>query len=211
MPYNEAIQFIRELEDKKIWMQPSKTNYAIFSAVSSTCTIVRKDSPIALLKSLRNPIEINGIRNAMQRDGVAMVRFLYWLENAVKTNQETELSVSAKLEEFRAKGNLYIGTSFDTIAGYQDHGAIVHYSATEASNARLLPKGFLLLDSGAQYLDGTTDITRTIALGELTEDQKRDYTLVLKGHINLAMAIFPAGTRGAQLDVLARMPYGKIT
>ena len=205
IPYSETMQFIREIENKKIWMQPSKTNYSVFSAVSS-CTIIRKDSPIALLKSLRNPIEQEGIRNAMQKDGVAMVRFLHWLDDAIKTNQETELSVSAKLEEFRSHEELFIGTSFDTIAGYQEHGAIVHYSATPESDATLKPAGFLLLDSGAQYLDGTTDITRTIALGELTDEQKIDYTLVLKGHINLAMAIFPAGTRGAQLDVLARMP-----
>ncbi len=205
IPYSETMQFIREIENKKIWMQPSKTNYSVFSTVSS-CTIIRKDSPIALLKSLRNPIEQEGIRNAMQKDGVAMVRFLHWLDDAIKTNQETELSVSAKLEEFRSQEELFIGTSFDTIAGYQEHGAIVHYSATPESDATLKPAGFLLLDSGAQYLDGTTDITRTIALGELTDEQKIDYTLVLKGHINLAMAIFPAGTRGAQLDVLARMP-----
>ncbi len=205
IPYSETMQFIREIENKKIWMQPSKTNYSVFSAVSS-CTFIRKDSPIALLKSLRNPIEQEGIRNAMQKDGVAMVRFLHWLDDAIKTNHETELSVSAKLEEFRSQEELFIGTSFDTIAGYQEHGAIVHYSATPESDATLKPAGFLLLDSGAQYLDGTTDITRTIALGELTDEQKIDYTLVLKGHINLAMAIFPAGTRGAQLDVLARMP-----
>lgn len=205
IPYSETMQFIREIENKKIWMQPSKTNYSVFSTVSS-CTIIRKDSPIALLKSLRNPIEQEGIRNAMQKDGVAMVRFLHWLDDAIKTNHETELSVSAKLEEFRSQEELFIGTSFDTIAGYQEHGAIVHYSATPESDATLKPAGFLLLDSGAQYLDGTTDITRTIALGELTDEQKIDYTLVLKGHINLAMAIFPAGTRGAQLDVLARMP-----
>ena len=142
----------------------------------------------------------------MQRDGVALVRFLKWLESAVPSGIETELSIDHKLHEFRAAQNLYVGESFDTIAGYKEHGAIVHYSATEESNATLQPKGFLLLDSGAQYMDGTTDITRTIALGELTEEEKTDYTLVLKGHIALAMAVFPAGTRGAQLDVLARMP-----
>ena len=142
----------------------------------------------------------------MKRDGIALVRFLKWLEETVPNGSETELSIDKKLHAFRTSQPLYKGESFDTIAGYKEHGAIVHYAATPESNATLQPKGFLLLDSGAQYLDGTTDITRTIALGELTEEEKTDYTLILKGHIALAMAIFPAGTRGAQLDVLARMP-----
>ena len=119
---------------------------------------------------------------------------------------ETEISVDKKLHEFRAAQPLYMGESFDTIAGYKEHGAIVHYEATPATDVPLKPEGFLLLDSGAQYLDGTTDITRTIALGKLTEEEKTDYTLILKGHIDLAMPVFPEGTRGAQLDVLARMP-----
>ena len=147
--------------------------------------------------------------HAMQRDGVALVKFLKWLEESVPSGKETELSVDRKLHEFRAAQPLYMGESFDTIAGYKEHGAIVHYSATPESDVTLQPKGFLLLDSGAQYLDGTTDITRTIALGELTEEEKTDYTLILKGHIALAMAKFPVGTRGAQLDVLARMPIWK--
>ena len=135
-----------------------------------------------------------------------MVRFLKWLEEAIVSEKETELSIDQKLHEYRAAQTLYMGESFDTIAGYREHAAIVHYSATPDTNAILYPKGFLLIDSGAQYLDGTTDITRTIALGELTEEEKTDYTLILKGHIALAMAKFPAGTRGSQLDVLARMP-----
>ena len=142
----------------------------------------------------------------MQRDGVALVRFLKWLEEVVPSGLETELTIDKKLHEYRAAQALYMGESFDTIAGYKEHGAIVHYSATLETDVTLLPKGFLLLDSGAQYLDGTTDITRTIALGELTEEEKIDYTLILKGHIALAMAKFPTGTRGAQLDILARMP-----
>ena len=170
------------------------------------CKVVRGESPVTLLKAIRNEQEIAGIHHAMQRDGVALVKFLKWLEASVLSGKETELSVDRKLHEFRAAQPLYIGESFDTIAGYKEHGAIVHYSATEESDVTLQSKGFLLLDSGAQYLDGTTDITRTIALGELTEEEKTDYTLILKGHIALAMAKFPAGTRGAQLDVLARMP-----
>lgn len=204
--YDEVESFLTAFNGKNILIDPKKTNYAIYSSIHPECTIVRGDSPVALLKAIRNEQEIAGIHAAMQRDGVALVRFLKWLEEAVPSGKETELSVDKKLHEFRAEQALYMGESFDTIAGYKKHGAIVHYSATPESNATLRPEGFLLLDSGAQYLDGTTDITRTIALGELTEEEKIDYTLILKGHIALAMAKFPAGTRGAQLDVLARMP-----
>lgn len=204
--YDEAESNLAAFTGKNILIDPKKTNYAIYSAIRPECTVVRGDSPVALLKAVRNEQEIAGIHAAMQRDGVALVKFLKWLEEAVPSGQETELSVDKKLHEFRAEQALYMGESFDTIAGYKEHGAIVHYSATPESDATLRPEGFLLLDSGAQYLDGTTDITRTIALGELTEEEKTDYTLILKGHIALAMAKFPAGTRGAQLDVLARMP-----
>lgn len=204
--YDEVESFLTAFNGKNILIDLKKTNYAIYSSIHPECTIVRGDSPVALLKAIRNGQEIAGIHAAMQRDGVALVKFLKWLEEAVPSGKETELSVDKKLHEFRAEQALYMGESFDTIAGYKEHGAIVHYSATPESNATLRPEGFLLLDSGAQYLDGTTDITRTIALGELTEEEKIDYTLILKGHIALAMAKFPAGTRGAQLDVLARMP-----
>lgn len=204
--YDEAESFLNSFAGENILIDPKKTNYAIYSAINPVCKIVRGESPVTLLKAIRNEQEIAGIHHAMQRDGVALVRFLKWLEQSVPSGKETELSVDRKLHEFRAAQPLYMGESFDTIAGYKEHGAIVHYSATEESDVTLQPKGFLLLDSGAQYLDGTTDITRTIALGELTEEEKTDYTLILKGHIALAMAKFPAGTRGAQLDVLARMP-----
>ena len=204
--YDEAESFLNSFAGENILIDPKKTNYAIYSAINPACKVVRGESPVTLLKAIRNEQEIAGIHHAMQRDGVALVRFLKWLEQSVPSGKETELSVDRKLHEFRAAQPLYMGESFDTIAGYKEHGAIVHYSATEESDVTLQPKGFLLLDSGAQYLDGTTDITRTIALGELTEEEKTDYTLILKGHIALAMAKFPAGTRGAQLDVLARMP-----
>lgn len=204
--YDEAESFLNSFAGENILIDPKKTNYAIYSAINPACKVVRGESPVALLKAIRNEQEIAGIHHAMQRDGVALVKFLKWLEASVLSGKETELSVDRKLHEFRAAQPLYMGESFDTIAGYKKHGAIVHYSATEESDVTLQSKGFLLLDSGAQYLDGTTDITRTIALGELTEEEKTDYTLILKGHIALAMAKFPAGTRGAQLDVLARMP-----
>ena len=204
--YSDTEIYLSDLNSSSILMNPAKTNYSVFSSVNPQCRIIRGEAPVALLKAIHNEQEIKGIHAAMQRDGVALVKFLRWLESAVPSGTETELSIDRKLHAFRATQDLYVGESFDTIAGYKEHGAIVHYSATEESNATLHPKGFLLLDSGAQYLDGTTDITRTIALGELTTEEKTDYTLVLKGHIALAMAVFPSGTRGAQLDVLARMP-----
>ena len=204
--YDEAESFLNSFTGENILIDPKKTNYAIYSAINPACKVVRGESPVTLLKAIRNEQEIAGIHHAMQRDGVALDKFLKWLEASVLSGKETELSVDRKLHEFRAAQPLYMGESFDTIAGYKEHGAIVHYSATKESDVTLQSKGFLLLDSGAQYLDGTTDITRTIALGELTEEEKTDYTLILKGHIALAMAKFPAGTRGAQLDVLARMP-----
>ena len=152
---------------------------------------------------------IYGFRKAMERDGVALVKFLRWLEEAVPTGNETELSIDKKLTQFRAEQAGFNGISFDTIAGYKEHAAIVHYEATPETDIPLKPEGLLLLDSGAQYLDGTTDITRTIALGPLTNEEKIDYTLVLKGHLQLQNAHFPAGTCGTQLDVLARSAMWK--
>lgn len=208
--YDNVEVYLHSLVEENILIDPKRTNYAIYSAINPSCQIIRNESPVTLLKAIRNEQEIAGIHNAMERDGLALVKFLKWLEETVPSGKQTELSIDKKLHEFRAAQPLYMGESFDTIAGYKEHGAIVHYSATEESDITLQSKGFLLLDSGAQYLDGTTDITRTIALGELTEEEKIDYTLILKGHIALAMAKFPAGTRGAQLDVLARMPIWRI-
>lgn len=207
--YEDIEYFLGNLTANNILLNPIKTNYAIFSAICPDCQIIEGASPIALLKAIRNEQEITDIHSALQRDGVALVKFLKWLEEVVPTGKETEISISKKLREFRAAQPLFMDESFDTIAGYNEHGAIVHYEATPETDVHLQPKGFLLLDSGAQYLDGTTDITRTIALGELSEEEKTDYTLILKGHIDLAMAVFPVGTRGAQLDVLARMPIWK--
>ena len=208
-PYEEIRDYLNSFNAHSILMNPAKTNYAIYSAIRPGCLIINGASPVALLKAIRNKQEIAGIHAAMQRDGVALVKFLKWLDEAVPAGKETEISVDKKLHTFRAAQPLYMGESFDTIAGYKEHGAIVHYEATPETDVTLKPEGFLLLDSGAQYLDGTTDITRTIALGPLTEEEKTDYTLILKGHIALAMAVFPEGTRGAQLDVLARMPIWK--
>ncbi|KAA6322428.1 Aminopeptidase YpdF, partial [termite gut metagenome] len=204
--YQTIESYLSSLQGYTFLVNPKKTNYQIYSSIHLHCKITWGDSPVSLLKAIRNDQEIAGIHAAMQRDGIALVKFFKWLEEAVPSEKETEISIDKKLSELRAEQPLYMGKSFDTIAGYKEHGAIVHYSATEETCSTLYPKGFLLLDSGAQYLDGTTDITRTLALGDLTEEERTDYTLVLKGHIALACAKFPAGTRGAQLDVLARMP-----
>ena len=208
-PYDEVSNFIGNWQGG-LQMDLSKTNYALYrAACDGGVQVTDRPSPIGLLKAVRNATEQAGIRHAMQRDGVALVKFLKWLEEAVPAGKETELSVDRKLHECRAAQPLYMGESCHTIAGSGAHGANVHYAATPETDVPLRPEGFLLLDSGAQYLDGTTDITRTIALGPLTEEEKTDYTLILKGHIDLAMAVFPEGTRGAQLDVLARMPIWK--
>ena len=166
-------------------------------------------SPVSLLKAVKNETEINGFRHAMERDGIAMVKFLKWLKTAVPAGNETELSVDRKLYELRAEQADFKGISFDTIAGYKEHAAIVHYEATPETDIPLKPEGMLLLDSGAQYLDGTTDITRTIVLGPLSNEEKTDYTLVLKGFLQLQNAIFPEGTCGTQLDILARQAMWK--
>ena len=161
-------------------------------------------SLVSSLKSIKNAAEIEGFHKAMIRDGVAMVKFLHWLKPAVEAGGETEMSIDRKLTALRAEQPLYRGLSFDTIAAYGPHGAIVHYEATPETDVKLEPKGLLLLDSGAQYQDGTTDITRTIALGPLTDEERLDYTLVLKGHIRLALTRFPDGISGTQIDALAR-------
>ena len=185
-PYEEIGDYLNSFNAHSILMNPAKTNYAIYSAIRPGCLIINGASPVALLKAIRNKQEIAGIHAAMQRDGVALVKFLKWLDEAVPAGKETEISVDKKLHTFRAAQPLYMGESFDTIAGYKEHGAIVHYEATPETDVTLKSEGFLLLDSGAQYLDGTTDITRTIALGPLTEEEKTDYTLLLKGLIALA-------------------------
>ena len=161
-------------------------------------------SPIPAMKAVKNDAEIEGFRRAMLRDGIAMVKFLHWLKPAVEAGGETEMSIDRKLTALRAEQPLYRGLSFDTIAAYGPHGAIVHYEATPETDAPLEQHGLLLLDSGAQYQDGTTDITRTIALGPLTDEERLDYTLVLKGHIRLALTRFPDGISGTRIDALAR-------
>ena len=182
-------------------VQPNKTNYATYQAIPH---VLKKESPIPHMLMFKNPTEIAGYRRAMEKDGVAMVKWMKWtLENVPKGGQ-TELSLAAKLEGFRREQPLCKGISFESIMGYAHHGAIVHYDPTPETDIPVKPEGLLLIDSGGQYLDGTTDITRTLPLGPLTRQMQRDYTLVLKGWINLGRAVFPRGTNGTQLDTLAR-------
>ena len=184
-------------------------NEALYDLSSQYADTLIASSPVALMKAVKNDTEQAGFRKAMERDGIALVKFLRWLEGAVPAGNESEVSIDKKLYDFRAQQEEFKGISFDTIAGYKEHAAIVHYEATPETDIPLKPEGLLLLDSGAQYLDGTTDITRTIALGPLTDEEKTDYTLVLKGHLQLQNAHFPAGTCGTQLDVLARSAMWK--
>ena len=202
-PYNHIKDALRNYNEYNILLDPNVISYTLFKQVR-TQEVVRASSPIPAMKAIKNEIEVEGFRRAMIRDGVALVKFLRWLQTAVAKGQETEISVAEKLTALRAEQPLFRGISFDTIAGYEAHGAIVHYEATPETDAPLKPHGFLLLDSGAQYQDGTTDITRTITLGELTEEQREVYTLVLKGHIQLELAKFPSGASGTQIDALAR-------
>lgn len=188
----------------KVCLQSSKVSFDLYNRIPDSCRIIDIPSPVDLMKSIKNETEIQGFHNAMERDGVALVRFFMWLEKAVQTEDIEELTIVEKLVEYRSQQNYFVGESFDTIAGYQANGAIVHYHVTPESSQKIKPEGFLLIDSGAQFFDGTTDITRTVALGKISDQMKKDYTMVLKGHINLATCIFPQGTRGSQLDILAR-------
>lgn len=206
-PYDEIYKDVHAIPaNQVVWVDPARTNYAFYAAIPEACTQVHKLSPVTLLKAQKNEAEYQGCRAVMRRDAVALTRFFIWLEKTLdEGGHPSEYETDVKLAEFRAQGKGYVSDSFATIAGYNGNGAIVHYHATPEGSAKLEKKGMFLLDSGGQYHDGTTDITRTISLdGHPTEQQKRDYTNVLKGHISIATAIFPAGTRGSQLDVLAR-------
>ena len=248
-PYDRIKEGLKDYFEYNILLDPDEVNYALYESVRRSgdsvrraVAIVEEESPVKRMKTVKNEREIAGFRSAMLKDGIAMVKFLYWLnfrgyggtvagghENSSAAESEdesnlapphprtpapptksappiTELSLSAKLESLRSEQPLFRGISFDTIAAYQEHGAIVHYEPTPDTDIPLKPEGLLLLDSGAQYLDGTTDITRTIALGPLTDEMRRVYTLVLKGHIQIELCKFPSGTSGTQIDILARQP-----
>ncbi len=201
--YSEVKSFLSNLSDEaRVLVEPGRTSTAVLELLGIRA--VEATSPIAMLKGCKNAVQTEGVRQAMVRDGVAMVKSLIEIERRIADGHLTELEVSEILRRHRAESPLFFDESFGTIAGYGPHGAIVHYEADEASSSEIKPTGLLLIDSGAQYYDGTTDLTRTIALGTPTDMERSDFTLVMKGHISLAQVIFPAGTCGAQLDALAR-------
>lgn len=208
--YANVTKGLKDYFEYNILIDPDETNYTLYQAVTREC--IEEESPVKSMKIVKNATEITGFKSAMLKDGIALVKFLKWLDDLYgqrgtetgSGTRETELSADRALTGFRAEQPQYKGLSFDTIAAYGAHGAIVHYEASEETDIALEPRGFLLLDSGAHYLDGTTDVTRTIALGPLTEEEKRVYTLVLKGHIQIELCKFPRGISGSQIDVLAR-------
>ena len=203
--YETVVEGLRSYTGKSLLVDMTSANYSLATAVpfEKVCSGV---SPIVSMKAVKNKVEQDGFRAAMLRDGIAMVKFLAWLKPAVEAGGQTEISLDERLTALRAEQPKFKGISFDTIVGYEAHGAVVHYEATPETDIPVQPHGLVLIDSGAQYLDGTTDITRTIALGELSEEQRRVYTLVLKGHIQLDRCRFPAGACGSQIDALARAP-----
>ena len=209
--YEQVKKGLNDYFEYNILLDPDEVNYTLYEVVRSKANpavgIVEEESPVKRMKTVKNETEIAGFRNAMLKDGIAMTKFLYWLSGYIgkpEISELTEISIDQKLTSLRAEQPLYRDISFDTIAGYGEHGAIVHYEATPETDIPLQPRGMLLLDSGAQYLDGTTDITRTIALGPLTEEEKKIYTLVLQGHIQIELCKFPSGSSGTQIDILAR-------
>lgn len=201
--YADVRKGIKEYAEYNILLDPNETNYTL-SRLVDVQEVIRHKSPIPAMKAIKNEAEIRGYRSAMLKDGIALVKFLRWLKPAVEAGGQTEISIDKKLTSLRAEQPLFRDISFDTIAGYGAHGAIVHYEATPETDIPLEPHGLLLLDSGAQYQDGTTDITRTIALGPVSDYEKHIYTLVLKGHIQLEICKFPSGASGTQMDILAR-------
>lgn len=201
--YNKVEKCLESYSEYNILLDGDETNYYLWKSVKCQ-EIVAAGSPIPAMKAVKNKAEIEGYRSAMLKDGVAMVKFLKWLKPAVEAGGQTEISIDEKLTSLRAEQKLFRDISFDTIAGYAQHGAIVHYEATSETDVVLKPEGLILIDSGAQYQDGTTDITRTIALGPVSEEMKHIYTLVLKAHIQLELVKFPDGASGTQLDAVGR-------
>jgi len=203
--YDEIFDVISKIENgRTITTQFSKTNYTLYSSIPAGCTIVDQLNITTRQKAQKNPTEVLNIKETMVKDGLAIVKFLHWLNTNIGKEKITEISASEKLREFRAEQDGFFGESFGPISAYNAHAALPHYSATSKTNVELKANGIYLIDSGGQYYGGTTDITRTIALGEPSQKQKDDYTLALKGTIDLAMAIFPYGTKGFQLDAIAR-------
>ena len=203
-PYDDIYNALNGLSCT-VWLDPRAVNYR-FLMSTEDAKLIEKPSPVVMMKACKNAAEIDGEKAAHIRDGVAVTRFMMWLKKAVRTERVTEISAAKKLEEYRQAGEGYLGQSFEPIMAYGEHGAIVHYSATEAMNAVIEPRGLLLSDTGGHYLDGTTDITRTFVLGDLSDEEKREFTLVLAAHLELLGAVFPKGVRGSTLDGIARKP-----
>lgn len=201
--YGKVLDYVSKVK-APVCLDGNKVTFKLYNTIPQGLRIIDIPSPADLMKSTKNKAEIEGFRKAMEKDGVALVRFFMWLEKAVPKGEVAEITIPAKLIEYRGQQQNFVGESFDTISGYGPNGAIVHYHVSEESSLPVKAEGLLLIDSGAQYFDGTTDITRTVSVGELTDQMKKDYTMVLKGHIGIATAIYPQGTRGSQLDILAR-------
>ena len=205
--YEEVYEFIKNIDENEVVLiDTSKVNYAIYNNIPSNVQKIEERNPSILFKSIKNEIELKNIRNSHIKDGVAFTKFMYWLKNNIGKIEITEISATQKLEDFRREQDKFIEPSFSTIAAYKDHAAMMHYSATEESNYKLEPRDLFLVDSGGQYFDGTTDITRTIALGPIPENVRKDFTNVVRGMIRLSKAKFLYGCRGYNLDILARGP-----
>ena len=207
-PYLQLYADVKKLAgDTRVLVDPEKVNYAILKSIPETAAILEKPNPTELPKAIKNETERENVRQAHIKDGLALTRFMKWLKDHVGKEPITEISAAKKLEEFRGQMEYYLGPSFDPIMGFGPHGAIIHYSATEETDAALAPEGFLLSDTGGHYLEGSTDVTRTFVLGPLTEEMRHDYTTVLRGNLALAGAVFKKGCGGAGLDILARKPF----
>jgi Xaa-Pro aminopeptidase len=204
--YGEAFEFVKDIRAASILIDPKRTCFAIFDNISPTVKIIENINPSTSLKAIKNAVELAHIRETMVNDGVAMTKFFKWLEESLGKEELSEISIAEKLRGFRAEQPGFVDVSFTTIAGYLDHGALPHYSATPESNYTLKSTGLLLVDSGGQYRTGTTDITRVISLGNITQQEKEDYTAVLKGTIEGSQAIYPKGSKGYQIDAITRRP-----
>lgn len=206
LDYADAFAFVKNISISSILIDPKRTCFAIYDNIPEDVKIVERINPSTSLKTIKNATEIAHVRNTMVNDGVAMTKFFKWLEESLGKEELSEISIAEKLQGFRAEQPGFVDISFNTIAGYLDHGALPHYHATEASNYTLKPSGLLLVDSGGQYRTGTTDITRVVSLGNITQEEKEDYTVVLKGTIEGSQAIYPQNTRGYQIDAITRRP-----
>lgn len=204
--YQEAFETVKQLKGERILLDPKRTCFAIYDSVPENIEILEEMNPSTSLKSIKNKVEVDHTRHAMIKDGVALTKFFKWIEENVASGELSEISIAEKLQSLRAASEGFVDISFDTIAGYKAHGALPHYKATESSNSVLKPEGLLLVDSGGQYLDGTTDITRVISLGQIQPEEKTDYTIVLKGTIEGSQAVFPVGTKGYSIDAITRRP-----